>query len=122
MFVSTVYGQAYEPAGGILMVHAWAGLFVFLGVARSQWLVVEGMTRFTLLATILGAVVNLLLNLVLIPPFGGLGAAFATVVSYAVSAVGTSFLLPATRRIGFMQLRAMALPVTVLARRRVSVS
>ena len=43
------------------------------------------MVRFSMLVTILGALTGIAMNFMLIPRFGGLGAAWAVVISQAVS-------------------------------------
>jgi PST family polysaccharide transporter len=90
--VTLVFGPDYVEAGPILTVHIWSFIFVSLGVARSQWLIAENMTRFSMFATILGAVVSVGLNYLLIPRYAGLGAAWATLISYAVSGYLSSML------------------------------
>lgn len=82
-----LYGERYVAAGPVLALHIWAALFVFLGVGQNCWTVNEGLTRLALSRTLAGAVANVVLNLVLIPRYAGLGAAVATVISYALSAV-----------------------------------
>lgn len=110
--VRLAYGVRFAAAGPVLALHIWAAVFVFVGVARGQYLVNEGLNRFALLASILGAVVNVGLNFVLIPSAGPMGAAWATVISYALASWAASFLHPRVRRIGVMQLRALLLPIT----------
>ncbi|MES1168032.1 MAG: polysaccharide biosynthesis C-terminal domain-containing protein, partial [Oleiharenicola lentus] len=105
------YGEAFAAAGPVLAVHIWASLFVFLGVARGQWLVNEGHTRFYFLATLAGAVTNIGLNLVLIPRQGALGAAWATLIAYGLAAWLTTFASGRTREIAWMQTRAILLPL-----------
>ena len=109
--VRLTYGTAFAEAGPVLAVHIWACLFVFLGVARGQWLVNEGLTRFYLGATLAGAGANVLLNLVLIPRWGPLGAAWATLASYGLSAWLASFAHPAVREVAGLQTRALLLPL-----------
>jgi O-antigen/teichoic acid export membrane protein len=41
--VELLYGEAYSEASGVLMIHIWAGVFVFLGVASGKWLVSENL-------------------------------------------------------------------------------
>lgn len=91
--VVLVFGPAYAEAGSILTIHIWAFIFVSLGVARSQWLIAENMTRFAMVATIMGAIINIGMNLILIPRYGGMGAAWATLVSYAISAYFSSLFI-----------------------------
>ena len=110
--IRLAYGPQYADAAVILAVHAWAVVFVFLGVARSQFLINAGLTQFSLFCTVAGAVANVILNLFLIPRWGGEGAAMATVVSYAVSAWMTSFFSHKVRPVGWMQTKAMLSPFT----------
>jgi PST family polysaccharide transporter len=90
--VRMLYGAGYEEASVILQIHIWAFLFVSVGVARGKWLVTENMAGFSMLATILGAIVNVALNYWLIPGYGGVGAAWATLIAYAISAYFSSLL------------------------------
>jgi PST family polysaccharide transporter len=102
-----LYGNAYAGAGPILAVHIWSALFVFLGVAQGPWNIIEGLTKLALLRTSLGAVSNIVLNLLLIPRYGGLGAAVATTISYALSAVILNAFNAKTRKIFALQLAAI---------------
>lgn len=109
--VRVAYGLDYAEAGPVLAVHIWASLFVFIGVARSQWLVNEGLSRFYLVCTVAGAIVNIGLNVVLIPRWGAQGAAWATLAAYGVAAWLASFAHRSVRGVGFMQTRALLLPI-----------
>lgn len=91
--VELLYGPPFQEAGAILSIHVWSGVFVALGVARGTWIVIEGLQRLSLLTTMSGALVNILLNLWLIPHFGAIGAAVATLVSYGFSDYLIFFLL-----------------------------
>jgi O-antigen/teichoic acid export membrane protein len=108
--VHLAYGPQFRAAGPILAVHIWSSIFVFLGVARGQWLVNEGMQKFYLGATVAGAIANVALNFVLIPRWGGLGAAYATVISYALAAWLASYCHGAVRATAAMQTRALLIP------------
>lgn len=109
--IRLAYGEAFAAAGPILAVHIWSSVFVFLGVARGQWLVNERRQNFYLATTTAGAVVNVGLNFWLIPRWGGLGAAYATLVSYALAAWLASYAHPAVRATARMQTRALLIPV-----------
>jgi polysaccharide transporter, PST family len=102
-----LYGNAYEGVGPILAVHIWAAVFVFMGVAQSPWNIIEGLTKLALLRTSLGAVVNIVLNLVLIPRYGAIGAAIATTVSYALAACILNAFSSKTRKIFTLQLASI---------------
>lgn len=103
-----LYGPAYAASGKVVAVLVWAGLFVSLGIVQSSWLVNEGLTRLSLYRTLMGAAANVILNLLLIPTFGIMGAAVATIVSYALSTTLSNLLFPVTRPIFRMQLKGLA--------------
>ena len=68
------------------MIHIWAGVFVFLGVASGKWFMAENLQIFSTINTTIGAVVNIGLNYILIPKIGIEGAAWATLISYFIAA------------------------------------
>jgi PST family polysaccharide transporter len=107
--VTLLYGQKYAEAGAILNIHIWAGLFVSLGVARETWLVTEGLMKFSAATAAAGAVVNIVLNYFLIPQYGGLGAAIATVIAQIISAYAVGAFYPATRKIFIHQTKGITL-------------
>lgn len=84
--VDLLFGIQYGPAGEVLMIHIWAGVFVSLGVAGSKWLVSENLQIYSTINTFIGAFVNIGLNMILIPTLGIKGAAWATLISYCLSA------------------------------------
>lgn len=95
-----LYGEQYSEAGSVLMIHIWAGVAVFFGLASSKWMLNENLQKYRLYIDIFGAISNILLNFLLIPLYGILGAAIATLVSY----LGTTiiiFMVIAQLRIAF---------------------
>lgn len=104
-----LYGQAYQEAGQVLMIHAWSGVFVALGVASSAWLNSENLQHYSFYRTALGAVVNVLLNFVLIPKYGIIGAAVATVIAQSMAALFFDLLTAKTRLVFSMKLKAVFL-------------
>jgi polysaccharide transporter, PST family len=107
--ITLLYGDAFSAGTSVLRWHILATPFVFLGVASSPWFIDRGLTRQVLLRSSVGAVINVSLNAILIPPLGGQGAAIATLVSYATSAVLINGVLPAGREVFRMQMRALML-------------
>jgi PST family polysaccharide transporter len=109
LLVVRLYGTAFAASGPILALHIWTAVFVFLGLAQGPWLVAEGLMKVSLNRTLAGGVVNVLLNLYLIPRFGGMGAAWATLAAQATSTLLVNAVDPRTRRIFWMELRALNL-------------
>lgn len=83
--VLLLYGNDYQLAGNVLMIHIWTGVFVFLGVAFSQYLISENLAMKSFYRTATGAAVNIFLNFLLIPYYGIIGAAVATLLGQAVA-------------------------------------
>ena len=83
-----LFGQAYQEAGPILMIHIWAAIFVFLGVSFDKYLLAENLTKIAFQRTFVGAVSNALLNLCLIPIYGAAGAAIATFLAQFIANIG----------------------------------
>jgi PST family polysaccharide transporter len=108
--VARLFGPPYQEAAAVLAVSAWAAVFVFSGVVGDHWAIARNLTRQPMIKAVTGAVLNVLLNLVLIPRYGIVGAAAATLISQAVAAVGLNLLLPSMRECFFLQLRAILLP------------
>src|SRR5260221_345374 len=67
-------------------------VFTNLGVARSTFLTAMNWNKAYLFTVFLGAVANVVLNLALIPRYGGLGAAIASLVAYWLAAHGSCYL------------------------------
>ena len=106
--IHLLYSNKFEGAGPMLSIHIWSGIFVFLGSASSQYLIAEGYTKIAFYRTAAGALVNILLNLWLIPKYAGLGASVATLIACFIS---TFFILliPKTRQQGIMMLKSLFL-------------
>ena len=112
--ISILYGGAYEKAAAILMVHIWAGVFIFMRQLFSKWLIIEALLKYSLYTHGLGAILNVLINLILIKPYGGLGAAVATLISYAGASYFILFFYKNTRDAAKMMSLSLALPFRLI--------
>ena len=105
--ITVLFGKSYEASASILAIHIWASLFVFMGVGTSSWFIAEGLTQFALRRTIIGAITNVFLNIFLIPAYGGVGAAIATVISQAFASFLSNATHPKTRKIFNLQVKSL---------------
>lgn len=83
--VDILFGDPFKASANILLVHIISGIFVSLSVASNSWLNIIGKSQIVLYRTVLGAVLNFVLNMILIPKMGIMGCAIATLISYGVS-------------------------------------
>ncbi len=108
--VLILFGVAYAAAGPMLAILIWVNLFTFLEIARSAFFNVMNWNRIYLLTLALGAGLNVILNWLLIPVYGGLGAVISSVVAYWFAAHGACFLFKPLRRTGLMLTKAIFYP------------
>lgn len=92
-----VYGAAYEPTIAPLRIVVWYTAFSYLGGARNAWIVSENKQRYLKYLYLGAAVVNVLLNFVMIPQMGTVGAAIASLVTQIASAIVIPAMIPALR-------------------------
>ena len=82
--IQLIFGNQFSSASPVLTIYIWAGVAVFLGVASSQYLINENLTKLSFLRSIVGMILNVVLNFALIPIYGIVGSAVATLLSYTV--------------------------------------
>jgi polysaccharide transporter, PST family len=107
--IAILFGGGYAEAGKILAIHTWAFLFGSIGMATLPWFIAEGLNELSFRRDLIGAVVNVVLNFLLIPTYGGVGAAIATVIAYGIAGVLSNSLNSKTHRIFITQLKSLIL-------------
>lgn len=108
--IEILFGAAYSKASAMLAVLIWAGLFTNLGVARSSFLTTMNWTRVHFVTVFLGCLINVALNYMLIPLYGGMGAAIASCFAYWFAAHGACFVYKPLFKTGYMITKAMICP------------
>lgn len=97
VIISILYGSKYELAVGPLRIVCWATIFSYLGVARTSWMQCEKKTKYEATLSLLGAIVNVILNIVLIKLYGIIGAAIALLLTQFLTNVVFVYLIKETR-------------------------
>lgn len=109
IIINTIYGTDYSNAANILTVSIWAGTFAVLGSARAVWLISEGLQKYSIFYIGVGAIINISINFILIPIYGGIGAAVGTLAAQITVAIIAPAILKSTRKSSIMILRAFKL-------------
>ncbi|MCD4770581.1 MAG: flippase [Bacteroidales bacterium] len=107
--IYVLYGSQYNEAGDVLAIHIFSLIFFFIGIGRGLWVVNESYFKFDLVNNIGAGILNIILNLLLLPKLGIIGAAYATLVSYSFTFFFGNLLFKPARRIFIMQARALLL-------------
>ena len=83
--VQILFGKAYIESGNILIIHIWSGVFVFLGFASGKYFIVKNLAKKSFYKSLLGAIINVILNYIWIKQYGIIGAAMATLAAQIFS-------------------------------------
>ena len=83
--VQLLFGPAYEAAGPLLSLMAGRVMLAFMGIARSVFLLIEDLQAWATLTLAVGTALNVALNVLWIPEHRGVGAVWASLVSFAVT-------------------------------------
>jgi O-antigen/teichoic acid export membrane protein len=110
-----LFGQAYQEAGQVLMIHVWAAIFVFIGVSFGKYLLAENLTKIAFQRTLLGAASNVLLNFWLIPIYGITGAAIATLLAQFIANFGYDIFDKRLHQQLKMKTKAILMPWTIIS-------
>lgn len=109
VIIAQTFGKQYNLSANVLSLYCFALPFMFLAVASSRWFVAEKLQRLLFYRAMLGAAINIILNLALIPLIGINGAVLATIGCYIFVAFVFDFLNPKTRYIGFIKIKSVSL-------------
>ncbi|WP_018950419.1 flippase [Thioalkalivibrio sp. ALMg11] len=119
--IALFFGSEYGASASILVIHIWAAIFIFMRAAFSKWILIENALYFSMFTQGMGALANVLLNYLMIPMHGGIGAAYATLVSYAAASFFSLFFYERTRAVFWQMAWATLAPIRypfLLARTR----
>lgn len=98
--VHLLYGDSYVGSDTVLMIYIWSLAGFSLGQLMNMFLIAENYTGTYLVSSVVTVLVNVALNIALIPSFGVAGAAIATLISYSLIAV-VPLCYPSVRRVLF---------------------
>jgi O-antigen/teichoic acid export membrane protein len=89
----TIFGEQYQYAGELLPLLIFAMLFIFPNYILTQGVIAINKEINYAKIVVLVALLNIVLNLWLIPDFGARGAAYATIFSEGVLCLGLGWIL-----------------------------
>lgn len=92
-----LYGKEYIGGIAPLNISVWYGIFAMLGSARDIWMICEGYQKYTKYFSLIGALSNIILNAILIPSMGIIGAAIATLSTQIITGFLVTFMFKETR-------------------------
>jgi PST family polysaccharide transporter len=107
--IRLLYGPAYIGSVGVLRILIWSGVPMSIGAPWTHWMLLENRTKTMFHFQLFGAALNLILNLLLIPRFGIVGSAYATLISYGAWAIVLCPIMKSQRKAFVMMTKAIFL-------------
>ena len=80
-----LFGVEYIPSIEILNVYVWSLVFIFFSNGSWSYYLNENLEILASIRLIYGAIANIILNMYLIKEIGVVGAAYSTLISYAIA-------------------------------------
>ena len=81
VIINILYGSEYMAAVPSLRSVVWYVAFSFMGIIRNIWILAEEKQSILWKINLIGALLNILLNAVMIPLWSACGAAMASVLT-----------------------------------------
>ena len=106
--IEAIYGKPYIESQYALVLLSAGTIFVYYGVICTQWLMAESLQKYRLIRVFAGLLLNIILNIFMIPRLGIAGAALATIISQFCSAILFNSLHSKTRGIFILQVKSFA--------------
>ena len=97
LIIFILYGEDYYGAVPALSILIWATSFSMIGTARGIWIIAENKNKYSKYFTAMGAVINAVLNALVIPKWGFVGASFTTLISEIFVALIAPLCFPESR-------------------------
>lgn len=95
--VRILYEEEFSSAAIILKIVSWSQGFSLLGGARAIWLLAENKNKYYVVCQLCSAFFSVLMNILLIPHYGAVGAAISTVIIQAFVALFSTMIMKQTR-------------------------
>ena len=108
--INSIYGNKFILADKILRIHIGSIIFVFFNIASSRWYVLENIEKIAMYRSIIGAVLNIVLNYFFITRYGAVGAAYGTLISLFVTGYLSDIIFKESRKLFFIKTIALFYP------------
>lgn len=107
--VQILFGEQYLVASAVLSILAFKATFVAISSTAGNIIVLEGKQKYVIFRDLLGCIICIGMNYYLLPKYGILGSAVITLISNLVAGYLSDLMIPAYRKIFFMQTQAIFL-------------
>lgn len=107
LIVRILYGSDYIATIPVLQILTWYNAFSYMGTIRNIWILAEKQQKYLWIINLSGALLNILMNAVLIPISGAKGAAIASLLTQFFANFVLGFFMKPMRRNNVLLLRGI---------------
>ena len=107
LVISILYGGDYYPAIPGLRLIVWYTTFSYFGSVRNIWILAEGKQKYLWIINLSGALANVILNAIMIPIWGLMGAAAASLITQIFTNVIIGYIIKPIQRNNRLMIRGM---------------
>lgn len=107
ILITSIFGEKYAASYHVLQFSIWKLVFVTQTVLINVWLINVNLQRFQLYTNLIGAILNIVLNYMLIFEYGVIGAAVATIITRIFIGWVSPFFFEPIRESAILSLRSL---------------
>lgn len=106
--ITLTFGSAFLASVPVLQVLSWKTVGSALSEASGQLIILEKKQKWAAIRNLVGCVVNVGLNLILIPKYGIMGSAWTAILTVLCSGTLANLFIPSYRQIFMVQMKSIA--------------
>lgn len=112
ILLKTIYGNEYETAANLSRMVVWQVPFICMTITSDQWIIIKNLQYRAPIRHTIGLIINILLNLILLPTFGIIGSAVSSIVAYLFSGYLCNYFISPLRELWILQNQAMRFSIS----------
>ena len=105
--IQILYGSDYANAVPVLRALVFYFVFSVMGLVRNVWILAEEKQKYLFVINLSGALLNILLNAIMIPFFGAVGAAVASLLTQLFANFILGFIIKSLRENNKLMLKGL---------------
>lgn len=105
--ILVLYGEDYLNSVIPLMIVVWYSTFSYFGAVRNIWILAENKQKYLWIINLSGALLNVTVNFILIPFYGAVGAAIASLLTQFFTNVIVGYIIKPIRYNNTLMIRGL---------------
>lgn len=107
LIIDIMYGSQYTQSANVLRLIVWYTTFSYMGPVRNIWMIAENKQNYLWIINLSGAIANIVLNAIMIPFIGVMGAALASLITQIFTNVIIGFIMKPIKENNVLLVKAL---------------